>query len=129
MMKWSETSIKRMTGVHPELISVANRALSYQVIDMIVLPDGGVRTVKRQQELVAKGASKTLKSKHLIQKDGYGHALDLAPFPIDWDDIERFRLVSVQMFKAAKELNVGIEWGGAWKSFPDFPHYQIKGAA
>ena len=43
----------------------------------------GVRTPETQKEYVAKGVSKTMASKHLIQPDGYGHAVDLYPSPID----------------------------------------------
>ena len=45
----------------------------------------GLRTEARQAELVAQGKSKTKYSKHLE-----GKAVDLAPYPIDWEDRERF---------------------------------------
>lgn len=126
-MKWSPKSLERMKGVHPDLINVANKALSYQEMDITVLPDGGVRTPERQVELVAKGVSKTLNSKHLIQKDGFGHALDLAPYPIDWQDINKFKELIKLMKRAATELGVQIIAGGDWKSFRDYPHYELKG--
>lgn len=96
-------------------------------MDITVLPDGGVRTPERQAELVKKGASKTLISKHLPQKDGYGHAIDLAPYPVEWANIKRFKDLGALMKRAAKELGIEIEWGGDWKSFKDYPHYQLKG--
>jgi len=122
---WSQQSKNRMEGVHPDLIKVADRALSYGILDLTVLPDGGVRKPARQMELVKKGVSQTLKSKHLIQRDGYGHALDLAPFPVDWKDKEGFLVLATLMFKAAMELGVKIEWGGHWKNFQDSPHWQL----
>lgn len=109
------------------MLAVCDKALSYGVLDFTVLPDGGVRSVKRQKELVAKGASKTLKSKHLIQNDGYGHAIDLAPYPIDWQDHKRFKDLSKLMKRAAQELGIEIEWGGEiWPGFVDMPHWQLK---
>lgn len=126
MYNWSKTSLQRREGVHPDLIKISDKALSYGEIDLVVLPDGGIRTPQRQAELVAKGASKTLLSKHLIQKDGYGHAIDLAPYPIDWQNLERFKQVGGLMKRAAKELNIEIIWGGDWK-WKDYPHYELKG--
>lgn len=125
-MNWSARSLKRRKGVHPDLLAVCDKALSYGLLDITVLPDGGVRTIEKQKELVAKGASKTLKSKHLIQKDGYGHAIDLAPYPIDWQDHLRFKDLSRLMKRAAKELGIEIEWGGDWQSFIDMPHYELR---
>lgn len=126
--KWSRTSLERRRGVHPDLIRVSDKALSYGIMDITVLQDGGVRTVKRQRELVSKGFSRTLKSKHLIQKDGYGHAIDLSPFPIDWKNEERFYKLAELMKRAAWELKIKIEWGGEiWMpKFFDGPHYQLK---
>lgn len=125
MYQWSKTSRERMQGVHPKLLSVCDKALSYGIMDITVLPDGGVRTPQRQQELVNKGVSKTLKSKHLIQKSGYGEAIDLAPFPVDWKDTERFEELAKLMKKSAQELGVVIEWGGDWHSLIDMPHFQM----
>lgn len=96
-------------------------------MDITVLPDGGVRTHERQAELVKKGVSKTLNSYHLKQSDGYGHAIDLAPYPVEWGNIQRFKDLGALMKRAAKELGIEIEWGGEiWPKFKDYPHYQLK---
>ena len=123
---FGDTSKKRMEGVHPKLIECAELALSYGLIDMTILPDGGLRTLERQKEFVKSGASQTIKSKHVAQSDGYSHAIDLAPYPIDWNNIERFLLVATLMFKAAAELEINLCWGGHWKSFKDYPHFELE---
>ena len=120
------TSQERMEGVHPLLIDCAERALSYGTLDLTVLPYGGLRTLKDQKMLVNKGASQTLNSLHRKQGTGYGHAIDLAPYPVDWDDISRFHLMGALMFRAANEIDAPIEWGGFWKSFFDYPHFQLR---
>jgi peptidoglycan L-alanyl-D-glutamate endopeptidase CwlK len=127
---FSQSSRNRLKDVHPDLIAVLEKALSYNVIDFTVLPDGGARNFQKQKDLVAKGASQTLKSKHLIQKDGYGHAVDVAPYPVDFENLPRFYLMATTIFRAANELGVKIEWGGHWKNFKDYPHFQLvtKGA-
>lgn len=127
MYKFGKTSKERLEGVHPRLIAVAERALSYGILDMTVVPYGGLRTVADQKKLYDRGASKTMNSRHLPQSDGYGHAIDLAPYPVDWNDIDRFLLQGSLMFRAAAEEGVIITWGGHWKRFKDYPHFQLEG--
>jgi len=79
----------------------------------------GLRTRSRQKQLVAKGASTTMNSRHLT-----GHAVDLVPYPIAWD-WPLFYPIADAMKSAAKGLGVPLEWGGDWKSFKDGPHFQL----
>lgn len=132
MYKFSGLSLDRMDGVDPDLVACAHRALSYQVLDFAVVQ--GVRTQEYQNELYAQGRTKpgkivtwTKSSKHLIQPDGFGHALDLVPVingRMDWNDISNFLLLGTLMFRAAMELNVRIAWGGHWKTTKDYPHFE-----
>lgn len=125
--QFGKTSRQRLEGVHPRLIAVAERALSYGILDLTVVPFGGLRTEADQRKLVERGASQTMNSRHRPQADGYGHAIDLAPYPIDWNDTSRFFLASTLMFRAAMEEGVIIAWGGHWRTFKDYPHFQLEG--
>jgi peptidoglycan L-alanyl-D-glutamate endopeptidase CwlK len=80
----------------------------------------GLRTMERQRKLLAQGFTKTLNSRHLT-----GHAVDICPYPIDWNDHQRFTTVSQAMKEAAQKLNVPIVWGGDWKNGWDKPHYEL----
>jgi len=101
-------------------------------MDVTVLQ--GVRSKEEQEELVRKGMSKTLKSKHLKQNDGYSHAIDLAPFPIDWNDKDRFIYMQGMVRGIAGALNIkirsGIDWDSDGKikdhSFFDGPHVELE---
>lgn len=53
-------------------------------------------------------------------------AVDVAPYPIDWKDIQRFREFAVIVKECAARLNIPVVWGGDWTGFPDFPHWQLK---
>lgn len=113
-------SRKRLEGVHPDLIKVIERAIEITEIDFTVTE--GLRTLARQKELLAAGASKTLKSRHLT-----GHAVDLAALikgRISWD-WPLYAKLAAAMKAASKELNIPIEWGGDWKTFRDGPHFQL----
>jgi peptidoglycan L-alanyl-D-glutamate endopeptidase CwlK len=111
-------SRSKLQGVHPDLVAVVERAIQYTEQDFTVLE--GLRSIDRQKELVATGKSKTMNSRHLT-----GHAVDLAPWPISWD-WEKFYPIADAMKEAAQELNITIEWGGDWRSFPDGPHFQLS---
>ena len=71
--KFSRRSLERLSGVHDDLASVMVHAIGRSSIDFTVLE--GRRTLERQKELVAQGASKTMNSRHLT-----GHAVDVAPY-------------------------------------------------
>lgn len=111
-------SRERLQGVHPDLVAVVERAIEVSVVDFTVLE--GVRSVARQRELFNKGASKTMNSRHLT-----GHAVDLAPWPIDWNDLGRFRTLAEAVKMASVELGVPVVWGGDWRSFYDGPHFEL----
>ena len=59
----SKKSESRLFGVHPDLVAVVRRAIEITEVDFSV--GEGLRTIERQKELVAKGASQTMKSRHL----------------------------------------------------------------
>lgn len=111
---------KRLEGVDPRLVAVLERAAETSPVPFIVLE--GRRTEKRQRQLVAAGASKTLRSKHLL-----GKAVDVAPLlhgRVSWD-WPLYHELAPHMKKAAADLQVAIRWGGDWKSFPDGPHWEL----
>jgi len=120
MFKLSNKSLDKLKGLHPDLQSVVHRAIQITSVDFTVLE--GLRTMARQKELYAQGATKTLNSRHLD-----GHAVDLGAYmggEIRWD-WPLYHKIADAMKQAAKELDVPLTWGGDWKSFPDGPHFEL----
>ena len=117
--RFSRRSYRSMDGVASELIAVASRALEITTVDFVVTE--GLRTVERQRELVATGASRTMNSRHIT-----GDAIDVAAYVggirWDWPLYER---IADAMKEAAESLGVPLEWGGDWTSFRDGPHFQL----
>lgn len=112
--KFGNRSKREMKGVHLGLVDVAHEALKITSIDFSVID--GVRTKLEQGRMVQKGLSQTMKSKHLVQPDGYGHALDVVPFfngKIRWEWPLIFE-VTEAFFIAAETLGIELVWGGAW---------------
>ena len=126
-MKLNTASIAKLKGVHPDLVRVVLRcAEDWKDADTGFIITCGVRTLAEQKVLVAKGASKTLRSRHLT-----GHAVDLAATiggNVRWDFPLYDRLAKA-MKAAAKAEKVTVEWGGDWKTFKDGPHYQLPWAS
>lgn len=120
MKTFPARSEQRLAGVHADLVRVARRALELSPVDFVITE--GLRTRKRQEELVAKGASKTMNSRHLT-----GHAIDVAPIiagQVRWD-WPPFHDIAAAMKQAAAECGVAIVWGGDWRTFKDGPHFEL----
>ena len=125
-------STDNLAGVHPQLVAVVKLALELSPVDFTVIE--GVRTKERQAELYAQGrttagkiVTKSLVSRHFVnEKTGFGHAVDIVPLPVDWNNPKPFYLVSEAMKRAAVELGVKITYGGDWATFKDLPHYQLE---
>ena len=126
MPRFGKRSRERLRGVKPKLVNVLNELI--KIMDVTIIE--GLRTEDRQDELVAQGKSKTKYSKHLE-----GKAVDLAPYPIDWEDRERFHYMGGMVRGIGKQLGVRIRWGGDWDSdgeikdngFDDLVHIEIRG--
>lgn len=119
--KLSQRSLKRLEGVHPDLVAVVELAIIMTPVDFTVIE--GLRTPERQRELYRAGATKTLNSRHLT-----GHAVDLAPLvkgQVRWD-WPLFHQLAPAVKDAAHELGVSLEWGGDWPRFPDGPHFELS---
>ncbi|MBJ7446866.1 MAG: M15 family metallopeptidase [Brevundimonas sp.] len=146
----------RLKGVHPQLVRVVERAIEISPQDFLVLE--GVRTPQRQRQLYGQGRTRqelaragvdvslakpsegkvtwTLISNHFVKADGYGHAVDLAPYPVDWEGPTRFPkfdAIAKAMFQAARELGIGLRWGADWdrdgkpreRGETDSPHFEL----
>lgn len=120
-------SESNLEGVHPDLVKVVRRAAEITAVPFIVIE--GARTLARQRQLVASGASQTLKSRHVPEMNacGVACAVDLAALigktvRWDWPLYER---LAVAVKLAAGDVAIPIEWGGDWPHFKDGPHYQL----
>ena len=107
--KLSERSMSKLQGVDPRMQDVVMEAITLTKLDFGVIC--GMRTEDEQRELVAKGASKTMKSKHLD-----GLAVDLMAYigsRASWE-LNLYDDIADAMAEAARNNNVKIRWGAAW---------------
>lgn len=117
--KFGSRSLTNLTGVHPDLVKVANKALELSSVDFSVIE--GLRSVEQQKQNVAKGVSQTMNSKHIKQDDGYGHAVDVFPVGGDWNNLKCWQPVLDAFYKAGNLLGVKLRFGINWKNDPNLP--------
>jgi len=126
MPSFSKQSLARLNSTDERLVRVFTEVVKH--FDCTILE--GKRTVDRQKMLVQQGKSKTMNSKHLT-----GDAVDVAPYPIDWNDRERFTYFAGYVMGIAAKMGIKLRWGGDWdrdtqvkdNSFDDLPHFEIYG--
>lgn len=142
---FGKRSLERLKGVHPDLVWLAREALRESSQDFTVIE--GLRTVARQRELVAVGASQTMDSRHIT-----GHAIDCAAWvgEVRWD-AGLYYPIAAAFQRASKALSIPVRWGGCWlrldttdktpnvlvaeyvasrraagrKAFVDMPHFEL----
>lgn len=106
--KLGNRSKERLEGVDERLQAVVRSAIGQSSQDFSVIC--GLRTIEEQRKLVEKGASQTMRSKHID-----GLAVDLAAYEngIRWE-LNLYDEIADAMREAAKDCGVKIRWGAAW---------------
>jgi peptidoglycan L-alanyl-D-glutamate endopeptidase CwlK len=128
MPSFGTESRKRLNTCHADLQEICELVIPNY--DFTVLE--GFRSSTRQDDLFRQGKSKLHggQSKH---NNDPSLAVDIAPYPIDWENPKRFYLLSGFMFQAASQLGIDLRWGGDWdgdwihtdQSFHDLPHFEL----
>ena len=147
----SKRSLSRLAGVDDKLVAVVKRAIEISDVDFMVLE--GVRTKEQcminygkgrnASQCSAKGvpakyaqpsaAKVTWLNNPFASKHVSGKAVDLVPYPVDWNDLKKFDAIAKAMLQAAKELGVPVRWGADWdgdgkpreRGESDSPHFEI----
>ena len=108
--KLSSRSLERLEGVDERLVTIVKSAIHLTKVDFGVVC--GLRTIEEQRELVEKGASQTMKSKHLD-----GLAVDIMAYISgrgSWE-LNLYDDLADAMAEAANSLGIKVRWGAAWQ--------------
>jgi len=164
MYIFGKASEARLEGLHPNLVKVLRRAIQLSKIDFTIME--GLRSDEQCYINFGKGrtaaqcsaagcppryaqpkAAKVtwvkhpLSSNHRKKSDGFGHAVDLYPYPVslvlgktEKQYVPLFNQIADAMFKASKELSIPIRWGADWdmdtkareKGETDNPHFELR---
>lgn len=128
MFKLSESSQAKLVTCDVRIQELVNKVSEEYNISVIC----GHRGQQEQDDAFAKGMSKLHfpQSKH---NSFPSLAVDLAPFPIDWNDKQRFVHMAGFVQGVAASLGYKIRWGGDFNqdnnfkndSFIDMPHFEL----
>lgn len=128
---FSSTSRRRLYTCDTRLIAVCEEAI--KLFDFTVVC--GYRSNEEQARLLEQGMTRVGPGESLHNRTPSA-AVDLAPYPIDWYDFERFRFLGGLMTGLGHTMGVDLRWGGDWNSngvftdqtFMDLPHFELRGA-
>ena len=128
MPRFGKRSRERLATCDERLQRVFNEVINY--VDCSVLE--GHRGEERQEKLFKDGKTK------VHYPDGRhnaspSRAVDVVPYPVDWDDRERFHLFAGFVLGIAYSMDISLRWGGDWNQnfevddnqFDDFPHFEL----
>ena len=119
-------STKALDTAHPKLQrlirEVDKRLSKRRVIDLTVVC--GHRGQADQEKAFAEGKSTKHwpESKHNTLPS---NAVDVAPYPTNWNDRESFALLVGYILAVANDIDIEVDVGALWKKFHDLPHVEL----
>jgi len=126
--KFGQTSRDRLATCDERLQRVFNKVIKHRDCSILC----GHRGQAEQDEALRTGKSKLgwPKSKHNTLPS---KAVDVAPWPIDWTDLDRFRVFAGFVLGVAATMGIPLRWGGDWdgdgtnrdQTFHDLPHFEV----
>jgi hypothetical protein len=121
MYSFSESSQQKLNTCDSRLIVLMNHVIRRFNITILC----GHREEEEQNRLYNAGRSQ-LQYPHSFHNRFPSLAVDIAPWPIDWQDIYNFYYMAGIVRGTAFQLGIDIVWGGHWPNFKDYPHFQLK---
>ena len=129
MPRYSKRSKERLATCDEKLQGVFNEVIKH--VDCSILE--GHRSKERQNKLYDEGRTKVRypDGRHNFNPS---RAVDVTPYPVDWEDRERQTLFAGFVLGTARSMGINLRWGGDWDQdfqvmdnrFDDFPHFEIK---
>lgn len=127
--KFSDKSKEKLSTAHPKLQELFNEVIKH--FDCTVIC--GHRDKEDQNAAFDTGRSKLRwpKGNHNALPS---NALDVAPFPIDWNNSKRFYYFAGFVMGLAKKMDIDIRYGGDWdcdndlddQRFNDLVHFELR---
>ena len=129
MPRYSNKSKERLASCDERLQDVFNEVIKY--VDCSILE--GHRSKERQNKLYDENRTK-VKYPNGRHNSSPSKAVDVTPYPVDWEDRERQPLFAGFVLGLARNMGIRLRWGGDWdmdfqvmdNRFDDFPHFEVR---
>jgi peptidoglycan L-alanyl-D-glutamate endopeptidase CwlK len=129
MASFGKKSQERLNTCDPRLVELFEEVVEH--FDCTVIQ--GYRDEVEQNKAFEDGFSK-LKYPQGSHNKYPSLAVDIAPYPIDWKDRDRFHFFAGVVKGIASQMGLNIRWGGDWNSdthtkdnnFDDLPHFEVR---
>ena len=126
--RFSRKSLENLSTCAKPLQILFKKCIEVTDIDFTVIC--GHRDKKSQDEAYRLGHSQ-LRWPRSNHNKFPSLATDIAPYPIDWKDLDRFDELSKIIKSVWEEMTeeerggFDLSWGGDWKKFLDRPHWEL----
>ena len=129
MARFGKKSMSRLNTCDEDLVELFEKVVEF--FDCSVLE--GHRGEILQNKYFDEGKSKLKfpKGKH---NDYPSNAVDVVPYPVDWEDTDRMYYFAGFVKGIAAVMGIPIRWGGDWNdntevkytNFKDLPHFELR---
>ena len=121
--------MQRLNTCDEDLIALFKEVVKY--FDCSVLEDH--RGEEKQNKYFNEGKSKLKYPKGRHNKKP-SNAVDVVPYPVDWNDREQMTYFAGFVKGVAYKMGIPIRWGGDWNNnndlkdnnFDDLPHFELR---
>ena len=129
MPYFSKRSKSRLSTCDERLQEVFTEVIKH--VDCSILE--GHRSKERQNKLYDEGRTK-VKYPNGRHNSSPSKAVDVTPYPVDWEDRERQTLFAGFVIGIGRSMGYNLRCGGDWdmdfqvmdNRFDDFPHFEIR---
>jgi peptidoglycan LD-endopeptidase CwlK len=131
MYTLGKTSKEQLATVNPILQTLVNRSITGTTQDFGIIKGGGYRTTEQQYQYYLEGKSKVDGVK-VVGTHQLRLAVDMIPYvegKYTWEHLEPFKAINSTVMKewaGMKNKEYNLSWGGNWKTFRDYPHYELR---
>jgi hypothetical protein len=132
MPSFSERSLRKLADCHPDLQRLFHEVIRHWDCTVLV----GFRSREEQEAAFEQGHSEKHWPDSLHNKMP-SLAVDVAPFPVDWNDLKRFYFFAGFVLGTARQMGINVRSGLDWsmdtqvkdQKLIDGPHYEIVGGS
>jgi len=127
MPKYSKDSLSKLQTCNKDIQKIMTEVIKYFDVKIIY----GYRGKEIQNKLYPKYSKVQFPNSKHNKKPSL--AIDVAPYPIDWNDTKRFIYLAGFIMGVAKIMKINLRWGGDWdkdtelknNKFNDLGHFEL----